>query len=58
MTKELEQRVIKEGTVDTEGYRYEYIEIGERKEIQRLALADLDNVFLQLCWETVKVLED
>lgn len=58
MTKELEQRIIKEGTVDTEDYRYEYVEIGDRKEIQRIALADLDNVLLSLWWETVKVIED
>lgn len=56
MTKELEQRIIKEGTVDTEDYRYEHVEIGDRKEIQRIALADLDNVLLSLWWETVKVI--
>ena len=56
MTKELEQRVIEEGTVDTEGYRYEYVETGDRKEIYRIALKDFDNVFCEFYWELVKAI--
>ena len=56
MTVELEQRVIKKGTVDTKDYRYEYVETGDRKEIYRIALKDLDNVFCEFYWKLVKAI--
>lgn len=56
MNKDFELKVIKEGTVDAEGYRYEYVETGDRKEIYRIALKDLDNVFCEFYWELVKAI--
>ena len=56
MNKDFELKVIKEGTVDTEDYRYEYVETGDRKEIYRIALKDIDNVFCEFYWELVKAI--
>lgn len=54
MNEDLEMRVIKEGIVDVDGYRYEYVETGDRKEIYRIALKDLDDMFCEFYWDLVK----
>lgn len=57
MTEKFENRVIREGIVDTAKYRYYCKDYIDRREIQRLPLTDLDTVAAINGWEIVKVIK-
>lgn len=61
MKKELRERIIREGIVDTRNYRYIIRECydahGPRTEIRRLPLSDLDTTAALNGWETVEVIK-
>lgn len=56
MTTNFEQRVIREGIVDTRKYRYICKDYADRREIKRLPIDDLDTTAALDGWETVKVI--
>lgn len=57
MTKNFEQKVIREGIVDTKAYRYIRKEYADRMEIQRIQISKLDTTDALDGWETVKVIK-
>jgi hypothetical protein len=56
MKKELKERIIREGLVDTKNYRYVIKYLPDRAEIRRLSIADLDTTSAIDGWEIVEVL--
>ncbi len=55
MTKDFEDKIKREGVVDTKMYRYAYKTYNDRAEIQRLLIDSLDTTSALDDWETVKV---
>lgn len=55
MTTKFENRIIREGIVDTRKYRYVCNDYSDRREIKRLPIEDLDTTAAIDGWETVKV---
>ena len=58
MKKEFADKVIKNGVVDTQKYRYVYSASAEKAEICRIAIDLLDTTATIDGWETVKVVDD
>ncbi len=57
MKQELIDRIIREGAVDTDKYRYRYESDNKGARIKRLPLDMLDTTAAINGWEVVKVLE-
>ena len=57
MTQELINRIIREGAVDTDNYRYKYEADNKGARIKRLPISALDTTAARDGWEVVKVLE-
>jgi hypothetical protein len=57
MTKDLIERIIREGAVDTDTYRYLYEADNRGARIKRLPLDKLDTTEARDGWKVVKVLE-
>jgi hypothetical protein len=57
MTTNLIERIIREGAVDTDTYRYLYEADNRGARIKRLPLDKLDTTEARDGWEVVKVLE-
>jgi len=57
MTDQLKARIIREGAVDTDKYRYIYEADNQGARIKRIALDLLDTTAARDGWEVVEVLE-
>lgn len=57
MTQDFKQRVIREGVVDTDKYRYLYEVDNKGARIKRIALDLLDTTAARDGWEVVEVVE-
>lgn len=57
MIKNFENRVVREGIVDTKKYRYCCKDYAGKREIQRLPLTALDTTAAIDGWEIVKVIK-
>ena len=56
MTKAFRDKILTNGTVDTEMYRYRVVECGDHGEIRRIRIEYLDTTAALDGWETVEVL--
>ena len=56
MKKELIDRIIREGIVDTKNYRYICKDYADRREIQRLPVEYIGTTLSLTEWETILVI--
>jgi hypothetical protein len=56
MNKQLKDRILREGIVDTDKYRYTLKELPDRTEIRRLPIEYLDTTAAIDGWEVVEAL--